>query len=620
MKKTPMFSQYRRFILLGLDLVVALACYLVIGAIIPSDAQGVTFWHQIVPVLLLLGAFFVCFRFSAVNRSVWRYAQAPDYLRCTIATGLSTVLFALLDLLCANLMAHTFSFYLLLGLFIGFCLVFARLVYRVATGGLWHNAIGNRSRTLIVGAGEAAMALVAEARENKKCEFVPVAAVDDDPSKVGRHLAGIPVCGTTRDIREVARTYRVNYIIVAIPSIGNQKRAEILDLCSELGILVRVLPQVSDLPDDHNMRMFKYLREITPDELLGREPVDLKEACVPELLAGRRVLVTGGGGSIGSELCRQIAAMGVGHLAIVDIYENNAYEIEQELRREYGKSISLSVHIGSVREYARLSQIFEEEKPQIVFHAAAHKHVPLMEFSPQEAIKNNVFGTLNTARAADAFGVEKFVLISTDKAVNPTNVMGATKRLCEMVVQTFDRHSKTQFVAVRFGNVLGSNGSVIPLFKKQIAAGGPLTVTHPEVIRYFMTIPEAAQLVLTAAAMAKGGEIFVLDMGNPVKILDLARKMIQLSGLREGKDIDIEFTGLRPGEKLYEELLMSEEGMQKTDNAKIFIGHPINVDPNAFSKAIADLSHLVHGKVQPSRGEVIDLLARVVDTYTPEEH
>ena len=332
------------------------------------------------------------------------------------------------------------------------------------------------------------------------------------------------------------------------------------------------------------------------------------------------ILITGGGGSIGSEICRQVAKCQPKKLIIVDIYENNAYDIEQELKRKY-RDLNLLTLIASIRDKKKMHMVFEQYRPQIVFHAAAHKHVPLMETSPNEAVKNNVFGTLNVARCADEFEVETFVQISTDKAVNPTNIMGATKRICEMIIQTIGKHSKnTNFVAVRFGNVLGSNGSVIPLFKKQIAAGGALTVTHPEVIRYFMTIPEAAQLVLTAAAMAKGGEIFVLDMGNPVKILDLARKMIQLSGLREGKDIDIEFTGLRPGEKLYEELLMSEEGMQKTDNAKIFIGHPINVDPNAFSKAIADLSHLVHGKVQPSRGEVIDLLARVVDTYTPEEH
>ncbi|MBQ2253020.1 MAG: polysaccharide biosynthesis protein, partial [Clostridia bacterium] len=347
------------------------------------------------------------------------------------------------------------------------------------------------------------------------------------------------------------------------------------------------------------------------------EPVDLTDERVVGFLSGKRVLVTGGGGSIGSELCRQIAAMGVSRLVIFDIYENNAYEIEQELRRAYGDRLDLRVLIGSVRDYARLSQVFEAERPQIVFHAAAHKHVPLMEFSPQEAVKNNVFGTLNTARAAVRHQAEKFILISTDKAVNPTNVMGATKRLCEMIVQTFAGTSATQFAAVRFGNVLGSNGSVIPLFKRQIAAGGPVTVTDPEIIRYFMTIPEAAQLVLTAAAMAKGGEIFVLDMGDPVKIVDLAKKMIQLSGLREGRDIEIQYTGLRPGEKLYEELLMSEEGMKKTDNAKIFIGQPIVIDRARFLGDLKDLSELVRSD-DPKACDVMRLLARAVDTYHPK--
>ena len=379
-----------------------------------------------------------------------------------------------------------------------------------------------------------------------------------------------------------------------------------------------MLPRVADLPEERDAhRIFKSLREIDPDELLGREPVDLTDERVIDFLSGKRVLVTGGGGSIGSELCRQIASMGVSRLTIFDIYENNAYEIEQELRRTYGDRLDLHVLIGSVRDYARLSQVFEAERPQIVFHAAAHKHVPLMEFSPQEAVKNNVFGTLNTARASIAHKVEKFILISTDKAVNPTNVMGATKRLCEMIVQSFANTSSTQFAAVRFGNVLGSNGSVIPLFKRQIAAGGPVTVTDPEIIRYFMTIPEASQLVLTAAAMAKGGEIFVLDMGNPVKIVDLAKKMIQLSGLREGRDIEIRYTGLRPGEKLYEELLMSEEGMKKTENAKIFIGQPILIDREKFLQDLKDLSELVRSG-DPKARDVVRLLARAVDTYHPK--
>ncbi len=611
------FIRHRRDALLILDLVLVLSSY-ALSEVLLAKEETVTVWGHLVSLLLLGGCFFVALFFSAVRRTIWRYAQAPEYFRGGLAVVAATVAYALLDLLCANLARHTLSFYVFLGLF---CLVFLlgiRLFWRMYCGGMLQAAFAKRRRTLLVGAGEAAMALVAESRENLKCDFLPVAAVDDDPTKLGLRLAGVPICGTTKDIPEVAKAYRVDYIIVAIPSIGNQKRAEILDICAKLGILVRILPRVADLPEERNAKeIFRSLREITPDELLGREPVDLRDERIGAFLCGKRVLVTGGGGSIGSELCRQIASMGVEKLIIFDIYENNAYDIEQEMRRKYGDELSLSVLIGSVRDYKRLKQVFEAERPDIVFHAAAHKHVPLMEYSPQEAVKNNVFGTYHTARAAIACGVEKFILISTDKAVNPTNVMGATKRLCEMLVQSFDGAGKTQFAAVRFGNVLGSNGSVIPLFKKQIAAGGPITVTDPEIIRYFMTIPEAAQLVLTAAAMAKGGEIFVLDMGEPVKIVDLAHKIIKLSGLREGKDIEICYTGLRPGEKLYEELLMSEEGMKKTENAKIFIGRPIELDRIKFMQDLTDLSELVH-RDDPAAKDVVALLCRAVDTFHPQ--
>ncbi|MBQ2730682.1 MAG: polysaccharide biosynthesis protein [Clostridia bacterium] len=612
-------SNLHRFFLPLLDLGVAFCAYVLSELIWEKKAEvPLTVWSHLPSVLFCVAAFFAVFYFFPVHRTIWRYAQAPEYIQCSLASLVATAFYAVLDLIFGNCALHSFGFYVFFGLFALVGALGLRLIYRVVSGGLWRAAAGKRRRTLLVGAGEAAMALIAESRENVNCDFVVVAAVDDDPSKVGRRLGGVPICGSTADIPSVAKAYRAEYIIVAIPSVGNQKRAEILDICSELGILVRMLPRVADLPEERDAhRIFKSLREIDPDELLGREPVDLTDERVIDFLSGKRVLVTGGGGSIGSELCRQIASMGVSRLTIFDIYENNAYEIEQELRRTYGDRLDLHVLIGSVRDYARLSQVFEAERPQIVFHAAAHKHVPLMEFSPQEAVKNNVFGTLNTARASIAHKVEKFILISTDKAVNPTNVMGATKRLCEMIVQSFANTSSTQFAAVRFGNVLGSNGSVIPLFKRQIAAGGPVTVTDPEIIRYFMTIPEASQLVLTAAAMAKGGEIFVLDMGNPVKIVDLAKKMIQLSGLREGRDIEIRYTGLRPGEKLYEELLMSEEGMKKTENAKIFIGQPILIDREKFLQDLKDLSELVRSG-DPKARDVVRLLARAVDTYHPK--
>lgn len=394
---------------------------------------------------------------------------------------------------------------------------------------------------------------------------------------------GIRVVGDRYAIRRNVEKYGIEQIIIAIPSAGSKKLRPILDICKETGCELKILPGMYQLVNGEvNVSR---LRPVNIDDLLGREEISVNMDEILNYVSGKTVLVTGGGGSIGSELCRQIATHAPGKLIIFDIYENNAYDIQQELRMKYPE-LNLIVLIGSVRDYNRIEKIFAAHKPDIIYHAAAHKHVPLMESSPNEAIKNNVLGTYNLVLAADRWKVKKFVQISTDKAVNPTNIMGASKRVCEMIIQSFNRHSQTDYVAVRFGNVLGSNGSVIPLFKKQIAAGGPVTVTDPEIIRYFMTISEAVSLVLQAGAYAKGGEIFVLDMGEPVKILDLATNMIRLSGYKPGKDIEIKFTGLRPGEKLYEELLMDEEGMTDTPNKLIHIGHPIDVDENKLYYAL----------------------------------
>ena len=423
--------------------------------------------------------------------------------------------------------------------------------------------------------------------------FDPVCLIDNDPDKLGMEIEGVKVVGGTDDIKRIAKEMDIEQIILAIPSLNENDRKHIVDICSETKIPLKIIPFIGTLILNDNATILQQVREINVEDLLGREPIKFDNNEISNFINGKRCMVTGGGGSIGSELVRQIAKYNPEQIIIVDIYENNAYEIQQELIMEYGHSLNFIVLIASVRDYFRMNQIFEDYKPQIVFHAAAHKHVPLMEVSPMEAIKNNVVGTLNVASLAQFHNVEKFVMISTDKAVNPTNVMGASKRCCEMIVQYLSQQhdGSTEFVTTRFGNVLGSNGSVIPLFKKQIEKGGPVTVTHPDVIRYFMTIPEAVSLVMEAAAIANGGEIFVLDMGKPVKIVNLAENLIRQYGKRPYKDIDIIFTGLRPGEKIKEELLMNEEGLTKTQNKLIFIGKQIEIDNTTFGKRLSDLKN-----------------------------
>jgi len=439
---------------------------------------------------------------------------------------------------------------------------------------------------MIIGAGSAGKTILDEIHTSKYINYKVRCIIDDDEAKVGRFINGVPVVGTRNDIISNVKKYNIDIILFAIPSIGKEQRKSILDICQNTECEMRILPGVYQLVD--GTASVSKMRKVEITDLLGREQVNVDINDIIGYVQDKVVLVTGGGGSIGSELCRQLASHGPKQLIIFDIYENNAYDIQQELLRN-NPDLNLVVLIGSVRNTHRLQEVFEQYRPDIVYHAAAHKHVPLMEKSPNEAIKNNVFGTWKTARAAVAYGTKKFVLISTDKAVNPTNIMGASKRLCEMIVQMMDKESDTEFVAVRFGNVLGSNGSVIPLFTKQIENGGPVTVTHPDIIRYFMTIPEAVSLVLQAGAYAKGGEIFVLDMGDPVRIDDLARNMIRLSGYTPDEDIKIEYTGLRPGEKLYEEMLMDEEGLQETANKLIHIGKPIEFNIKAFKKQLEEL-------------------------------
>ncbi len=461
---------------------------------------------------------------------------------------------------------------------------------------------------MVIGAGEAANIIIKEIVNSNFSTMVIRCIIDDDKGKWGRFIQGIKVVGGRDKIIECADIFGIDEIIVAMPSITRSELSEILDICKETSCKLRSLPGMYQLVNGEVS--ISKLRDVEVEDLLGREPIEVDLDSILGYVKGKKVLVTGGGGSIGSELCRQIASHKPAQLIILDIYENSVYDVQQELITKYPE-LSLVVLIASVRNTNRMNWIFENYKPDIVYHAAAHKHVPLMEASPNEAVKNNVFGTWKTAQAAAMNGVRRFVMISTDKAVNPTNIMGASKRICEMIIQTFNKHYDTEFVAVRFGNVLGSNGSVIPLFKKQIMAGGPVTVTHPDIIRYFMTIPEAVSLVLQAGAYAKGGEIFVLDMGKPVKILDLAKNLIRLSGYRVGEDIKIEFTGLRPGEKLYEELLMAEEGMTETANKLIHIGKPIEIDESRFFvqlKALKEESKNESNDIRP-------LIREIVSTY-----
>lgn len=466
----------------------------------------------------------------------------------------------------------------------------------------------NLKNVMIIGAGEAGRTIIKEMIDSKHLKTKVCCIIDDDRNKIGRYINGVPIVGTRETILKNTKKFEIDMIVLAIPSTPLKQRKEILDICKISGCELKTLPGMYQIIDGE-VNISK-LRDVEINDLLGRDPIRVNLKEIMGYVENKVVLVTGGGGSIGSELCRQIAMYNPKQLIIFDVYENNAYEIQQELKRHYPK-LNLKVLIGSVRNTHRMETIFEKYRPDIVYHAAAHKHVPLMEESPNEAIKNNVFGTYKTAQAASKYGAEKFVLISTDKAVNPTNIMGASKRLCEMIVQSFDKISNTEFVAVRFGNVLGSNGSVIPLFKKQIAEGGPVTVTHKDIIRYFMTIPEAVSLVLQAGVYARGGEIFVLEMGEPVRIDDMARNLIRLSGYIPDVDIKIEYTGLRPGEKLYEELLMAEEGMKETANKLIHIGKPIELNEDEFYIQLSELKEACYRDDEAIK----EIVQKIVPTY-----
>lgn len=548
----------------------------------------------------------------------WRYFKIKDYIVCACAMFVGMALSFLTFLAFGK--NPQIIFFIFDYLICTFGALSFRFIFREAFLSTRYSArTENSERTLIVGAGNAGQIVLDEIKKakydlsNPANDYIPVCFVDDDSTKVNRKINGLRVAGTVSDIPKICENEKITQILVAIPSAETESKNKILEICSKTPCKIKIIPYLSETFLDGKTSLMKDVKDIDINDLLGREPIDFDKTEIKALIKDKVCLVTGGGGSIGSELVRQIAKYNPKQVIIVDIYENNAYDIQQELILEYGDSLNLVTLIASVRDYDKMDKIFKQYRPNLVFHAAAHKHVPLMETVPEEAVKNNIFGTFNVATLAEFYHADKFVLISTDKAVNPTNVMGATKRCCEMIIQYKAQYSTTtEFVATRFGNVLGSNGSVIPLFKRQIENNKPVTVTHPDIIRYFMTIPEAVSLVLEAGAMAKGGEIFVLDMGEPVKILTLAENLIRMYGKVPYKDVEIKFTGLRPGEKLYEELLMDEEGLKSTANKKIFIGKQIEINPQELLSNLERLQEF--SEANDSEGTV-EFLEKIVPTF-----
>ncbi len=569
-------------------------CSILISILISMALTGKTHPVGISTIMLPLAAYMLLHTISFLAfrcySSLWRYAGEEEMVSILVAC----IIYVLPVYALHQLMGYNYSilFYTVNTILITAFTGGLRLTYR--TGRKIAKRTSSKDsdkRVLVIGGGNAGEMIINELKENPQLGKVPVGIIDDDINKLGRRIHNVKILGKTKDIQRVVKEQQIDEIILAMANVDNERKKVIIEKCKATKCKLKTIPGIFEIID--GKVDIKKIRDVDIEDLLGREPINVNLTEMSGYIQNKVVIVTGGGGSIGSELCRQIARFNPKHLIILDNYENNAYAVQQELIRKYGNTLKLSTIIASVREQTRMDEIFKQYMPEVVFHAAAHKHVPLMEDSPSEAIKNNIFGTLNVAKLAHKYKVKKFVLISTDKAVNPTNIMGATKRAAEMIIQTMNEKSETEFVAVRFGNVLGSNGSVIPLFKQQIIEGGPITITHPDIIRYFMTIPEAVQLVIQAGAMAKGGEIFILDMGDPVKILDLANNLITLSGFEPGVDIKIEYSGLRPGEKLYEELLMAEEGLTNTDNKKIFIGKPIDINTDRVKKHLEVLEKIV---------------------------
>jgi len=608
----------RRFFLIITDIILVNGCVFIslvmrfnvdLAAIEPQYIQN--FKSTCVPFTLITLLIFWCFR---MYHSLWQYASIAELYKIVEACIVSEVAHVCLTTVMGTPLPRACYFMSVVFLIVAMCA--SRFMYRLIRTLLQeYRHTSEQIKIMIIGAGEATNVLMREIANSRYLDNSKVVCIiDDDPKKVGKYIRGVKIVGTRERIKEYARYYEIDEIIFAIPSASQETKRQILNICKETNCNLKIIPGVYQMMDGEiNVQD---IRNVDVDDLLGRDPINVDVESILGYVSGKTVLVTGGGGSIGSELCRQLVKHNPKCLIIFDIYENSAYDIQQELKMNcpYANVVTL---IGSIRNNTRLEWIFSHYRPDIVYHAAAHKHVPLMEGSPNEAVKNNVAGTWNLARMADKYNTKRFVMISTDKAVNPTNIMGATKRICEMIIQYYNGVSNTEFVAVRFGNVLGSNGSVIPLFKKQIAAGGPVTVTHPDIIRYFMTIPEAAQLVLEAGSFAHRGEVFVLNMGEPVRIADLADKLIRLSGYVPGRDIEIKEVGLRPGEKLYEELLMSNDNLHKTENEKIFVEERPAVDEEMMKRRLDELKATV---ALGNNEEILAALHKLVPTYRrPEE-
>ena len=616
-KKDRIQLLVRRFFLFLTDTFLLNACvYLSLimrfdVGIVSIEPQYISnYVENVLPYTIMSLLIFWLFR---LYHSLWQYASIAEVYRIAEACIIVELVHFLSNKIMGNMLPRSCYFNAAIYLIIAICA--SRFMYRMIRTVLnKYRNIKTSNNVMIIGAGEATNVIMREIQNSSYLANSNIACIiDDDRRKVGKYIRGVKVIGTRDKIKEAAKLYDIDEIIFAIPSASNEVKRDILNICKETDCTLKILPGVYQMVDGEiNVNS---IRNVDVLDLLGRDPIEVDIESIMGYVKDKVIMVTGGGGSIGSELCRQLVSHKPKQLITFDIYENNAYDIQQELKINYPDANVVTL-IGSIRNVSRLESVFAQYKPDIVYHAAAHKHVPLMEVSPDEAVKNNVVGTWNVARMADKYGVKKFVMISTDKAVNPTNVMGATKRICEMIVQTYNEISKTDFVAVRFGNVLGSNGSVIPLFKRQIEAGGPVTVTDPNIIRYFMTIPEAVSLVLQAGAYAKGGEIFILDMGEPVKIDDLAKNLIRLSGYTLGVNMEIKYTGLRPGEKLYEELLMKEEGLQETDNKLIHIGKPIEFDKENFFDNLEKLKEEAYSET----GNIRESLKKVVVTYHPDEH
>ena len=609
-------KKHRNIYLRIIDIIIIAISYCVAQIIIGNQLVlqpeiGKKLITTIIMAIIIYGGILEIFK---TYKNITRYENGNDYLIYVLACLISCTIMIFFNVIPVipildertNLIASL----IIVTSIIGYR-VFIRLILNEGTTSRREKE-DNRKNVLVIGAGEATKILLTTIKNSMKDTYKVVGLIDDNENKLNYAISGNQILGTRYDIPRICKENNVEVIFFTISNISPDDRRKILEICQETGCKVRILPGTKELIKDKPL--IQSFRDVQIEDLLGRDPIRLDNKNIGKLIENKVVLVTGGGGSIGSELCRQIIKFKPSKLVIVDIYENNLYDIEQELKFNY-PDMEIDAIVASVREKHRLNEIFEQYHPYLVFHAAAHKHVPLMETSPLEAIKNNVFGTYNTVRCADEYGVKRFILISTDKAVNPTNIMGATKRLCELIIQAKNKVSKTEYAAVRFGNVLGSNGSVVPLFKKQIAKGGPVTVTHKEITRFFMTIPEAVSLVLQAMSGAKGGEIFVLDMGEPVKIYDMAVKLIKLSGLEPDVDIQIKVTGLRPGEKLYEELLMAEEGLTETKHDKIHVARPSDIDMEKLEAKLAKLQHLLDNTNNEQKDEIKDVISEVVPTY-----